>query len=183
MIMPFVVATALLFGSLLIFGAVMHVIVRVLVGLIRRGAGHVGFWKSTAVMAMVTAVMAAGHLIQIAEWATAFLVCGEALTLEKAFYLSAQCYTALGTGDVLLSERWRLLGPFEAINGLTFFGLSTAVLFTIMSQLIAHRLRSETGDPSRASAFRPTFSAAGDAESERPFESSSRGRRCAVEDA
>ena len=45
----------------------------------------------------------------------------------------------------MLSERWRLLSPLEATNGLLFFGLSTAVLFAIMSQLIASRLRSETG--------------------------------------
>ena len=38
-----------------------------------------------------------------------------------------------------------MLGPLEAINGLLFFGLSTAVLFAIMSELIAHRLRTETG--------------------------------------
>jgi hypothetical protein len=36
-----------------------------------------------------------------------------------------------------------LLGPLEAINGLLFFGLSTAVLFAIMSRLIERRLRTE----------------------------------------
>ena len=44
-----------------------------------------------------------------------------------------------------LSVGSRLLSPLEAINGLLFFGLSTAVLFAIMSELIAHRLRTETG--------------------------------------
>jgi hypothetical protein len=38
-------------------------------------------------------------------------------TFETAFYFSAQNYTALGYGDVVLSQRWRLLGPLEAING------------------------------------------------------------------
>ena len=114
MIMPLMVATVLLFGSLLAYGTAMHLIVRVMVRVIRSGSSELGFWKSTAVMAIVTLITAAAHLIQIALWAVAFLVCGQVSTLETAFYLSAQNFTAFGYGDVLLSERWRLLGPLEA---------------------------------------------------------------------
>jgi hypothetical protein len=85
------------------------------------------------------------HLTQIALWAVIFLVCGEISTFEQAFYVSAENYTALGYGDVILSERWRLLGPLEAINGLLLFGLSTAVLFAVMSHLVANRLRHQFG--------------------------------------
>ena len=145
MLIPFVVAAVLLFSSLLVYGTATQLVVRVVVRLIRSGPGALGSWGSTAVMAIVTAITAAAHLTQIALWAAAFLLCGQASTLETALYVSAQSYTALGYGDVLLSERWRLLGPLEAINGLLFFGLSTAVLFAIMSELIAHRLRFETG--------------------------------------
>jgi hypothetical protein len=163
MLMPFIIATVLLFGSLLVYGTAIHLIVRVMVGLIRSGPGELGFWKDTAVMAIVTAIAAAAHLTQIALWAVAFLLCGQVSTLETAFYLSAQNYTALGYGDVLLSGRWRLLGPLEAINGLLFFGLSTAVLFAIMSQLIAHRLRTETGYQGRTAGNQAPLSIAGDA--------------------
>ena len=134
-----------------------------MVRLIRSGPGELGFWKDTAVMAIVTAIAAVAHLTQIALWAAAFLLCGQVSTLETAFYLSAQSYTALGYGDVLLSERWRLLGPLEAINGLLFFGLSTAVMFAIMSQLIAHRLRTETGYQGRTAGNQAPLSMAGDA--------------------
>jgi hypothetical protein len=140
-----VVAAALLLLSLLVYGLAMHLIVRVVVRLIRSGYSEPGFWSSTTVMAVVTLITAGAHLIQIALWAAAFLVCGQVTTLETAFYLAAQNYTALGYGDVPLSEHWRLLGPLEAINGLLFFGLSTAVLFAIMSNLVASRLRTETG--------------------------------------
>jgi hypothetical protein len=145
MLIPFMVAAVLFLSSLLVYGTAMHLIVRVVVRLTRSGSRELGFWKSTAVMANVAAITAAAHLTQIALWAAAFLLCGQVSTFETAFYLSAQSYTSLGYGDVLLSERWRLLGPLEAINGLLFFGLSTAVLFAIMSELIAHRLRSEIG--------------------------------------
>jgi Ion channel len=163
MILPLMVATVLLFSSLLAYATAMHLIVRVMVRVIRSGSSELGFWKSTAVMAIVTAIMAAAHLAQIALWAVAFLLCGEISTLETALYLSAQNCTALGYGDVLLSQRWRLLGPLEAINGLLFFGLSTAVLFAIMSQLIAKHLQTETGYRSEAAGNQAPLLVAGDA--------------------
>ena len=145
MLMPFIVAAVLIFSSLLVYGTAMHLVVRVVVRLIRSGSGELGYWKSVAVMAIVTAITGAAHLAQIALWAVAFLLCGQVSTLETAVYLSAQSYAAIGYGDVPLSERWRLLGPLEAINGLLLFGLSAGVLFAIMSQLIATRLRTEAG--------------------------------------
>ena len=165
MLMPFMVAAVLLFASLLVYGTGIHLVVRVVVGLIRSRASDLGFWKSTAVMAIVTAITAAAHLIQIASWAVAFLLCGQVSTLEAAFYFSAQNFTALGYGDVLPSQRWRLLGPLEAINGLLFFGLSAAVLFAIMSNLISERLRTETGYQSEAAGNRARLPAAGNGSS------------------
>jgi hypothetical protein len=74
------------------------------------------------------------------------MICGEITDFEKALYYSAETYTALGYGDVTLSQKWRLLGPLEAVNGLLLFGLSTAVMFAIMSRLISNRLHSMLGD-------------------------------------
>ena len=106
-----------------------------------------GFCKNVTVMMVVTLVTAAAHLTQIALWALAFLMVEEISTFEVAFYFSAENYTALGYGDIVLSERWRLLGPLEAINGLLLFGLSTAVMFAVMSRLITNRLRVQLGHP------------------------------------
>jgi hypothetical protein len=144
-LLPVLVAAALLLCSLLTYGVAMHLIARVSVRLIRSGPRGMGFWAGTGVMTLVTLIMAAAHLVQIALWAAAVLLCGLFAAAEPAFYYSAQNYTALGYGDLPVPERWRLLGPLEAINGLLFFGLSTAVLFAIMSHLITAHLRSETG--------------------------------------
>ena len=163
MLLPLMLATALLLSGLLAYGAAMQLIVRIMVKIIRRGPSDVGFWKSTAVMAIVTLITAVAHLTQIGLWAAAFLLCGQVSTLETAFCLSAQNFTAFGYGDVVLSERWRLLSPLEATNGLLFFGMSTAVLFAIMSQLIANRLRSETGYQTEATGKWAPPSVAGDA--------------------
>jgi hypothetical protein len=154
MLLPLMLATALLFSGLLAYGAAMRLIVRVMVRLIRSRSSDLGFWKGTAVMAIVTLITAVAHLTVIALWAAAYLLCGQVSTVEAAFYLSAQTFTALGYGDVMLSQRWRLLGPFEAMNGLLFFGLSAAVLFAIMSDLISERVRTETGHPGVAAEKR-----------------------------
>ena len=153
MLLPLMLATALLLSGLLAYGAAMQLIVRVMVKIISRGPSDLGFWRGTAVMAIVTLITAVAHLTQIALWAVAFLLCGQVSTLETAFCLSAQNFTAFGYGELMLSGSWRLLSPLEATNGLLFFGMSTAVLFAIMSRLIANRLRIERrhrrlrGDP------------------------------------
>ena len=113
--------------------------------MIRKGYAGRGFWKNVTVMMIVSLVTALVHLSQIALWALAIRMCGETSTFENAFYCSAQNYTALGYGDFVLTEQWRLLGPLEAINGLLLFGLSTGVMFTIMSRLITNRLHLKFG--------------------------------------
>lgn len=149
MLLQIVIAAVLLCCSLLAFGLAMQLVLRMLVPLIRSGHHALGYWKGTAVMAVVTLIMAATHLIQIAIWAAALLLCGRLPDFETALYLSAQNYTAIGYGDIQLSQQWRLLGPLEAINGLVFFGVSTAVLFAILNQLIRLELRELGVDLSR----------------------------------
>ena len=140
---------ALLLGRLLSYGAAMTLILHAAAALIRRCYRGWGFWRNVAVMMIVTLILAAAHLAQVALWALALLLCGQVSGFETAFYVSAQNYTTLSYGDVLLAQRWRLLGPLEAMNGLLFFGLSTAVLFAVMSHLIGNRLRAIVVHPPR----------------------------------
>jgi hypothetical protein len=149
MIPPLLVGAGVLLVSLLCYGVATAHIVHVVVRLIRGGYAGLGFWKNVVVMTIVTLITAAMHLTQIALWAVILLVCGEISSFEQAFYVSAENYTALGYGDVILSGPWRLLGPLEAINGLLLFGLSTAVLFAVMSHLITNRLRHQWRDEER----------------------------------
>jgi hypothetical protein len=145
MLLALLVGTGVFLGSLLSYAMATALIVYLVVRLIRTGFTGLGFWKNVAIMMILSFVTAAAHLTQIALWAVVFLICGEIATFEKAFYFSAENYTALGYGDIVLSERWRLLGRLEAINGLLLFGLSTAVIFAVMSHLITHRLRFHFG--------------------------------------
>jgi hypothetical protein len=149
MFLALLLGTGVLLTSVLSYAMATALIVHLAVRLIRTGYTGLGFWKNVAVMMIVTLVTAAAHLTQIALWAIAFLLVGEISTFEMAFYCSAENYTALGYGDIVLSERWRLLGPLEAINGLLLFGLSTAVMFAVMSHLVTNRLRSQLGHPDK----------------------------------
>jgi hypothetical protein len=134
------VAAGVFLVSMIWFAMTTTIIVNLALRLIRTA---IGFWKSVAIMLIVSLVTAAAHLVQIALWAVVLLICGEFGSFQQAFYSSAENYTALGYGDVQLSERWKLLGPLEAVNGLLLFGLSTAIMFAVLSRLISNRLHRE----------------------------------------
>ena len=143
MFQPLLISAGVLSCSLLCYAMTVAIIVGLIERVLPGGHGDPGFRKSVAVMLVVTLITAVAHLIQIALWALVYLLCGGMATFETAFYFSAQNYTALGYGDVVLSRRWRLLGPLEAINGLLLFGLSTAVMFAVLSRLTTNRLRHQ----------------------------------------
>jgi hypothetical protein len=158
MIQPLLAGAGVLVLSLLCFAVATAFLVQFVARLIRSGYEGLAFCKNVVVMMVVTLIMAAMHLIQIGLWAVLLQMCGEVSSFDKACYASGQNYTALGYGDVILSERWRLLGPLEAINGLLLFGLSIAMLFAVMSRLIANRLRREIAEQGE-SALRTAVSA------------------------
>src|SRR5262249_14952372 len=139
MLLALLIGAGTLLLSVLFYGMATALIVRLLGRSTRAGHPAPGFWKDVAVMMAVTLNTAAAHLTGIALWAVVLLLCGALSTFETALYCSAENYTALGYGDVVLSERWRLLGPLEAINGLLPVGLSTAVMFAVLSRLIKTR--------------------------------------------
>lgn len=55
---------------------------------------------------------------------------------ESALYFSAGSYSTLGSGDVTLPFRWRLLGPLESIIGVVMTGLSISLLYAIVTRLV-----------------------------------------------
>jgi hypothetical protein len=146
MLLPLAVAGGVLLVSVVLYGLGTSIIVHLVVHLIRAGYGGLSVWRNVVFMVLVSLVMAAAHLIQVALWAAAFLVIGLFPSFDTAFYYSAQSYTAVGYGDVAVSDQWRLLGPLESINGLLLFGLSTASMFAVMSRLIKNRLRLALGN-------------------------------------
>jgi hypothetical protein len=155
MLPALLVGAAMLLASAVSYGLAAAVILHVVVRLVRSGFAGRGFLRDMAALMIVTCITAAAHLAQIALWAVAVLLCGGVSTFEQAFYCSAENYTALGYGDLILPGEWRLLGPLEAINGLLLLGLSTALMFAVMDRLIINRLRSRYGNPEETTSYKP----------------------------
>jgi hypothetical protein len=106
-----------------------------------KSLGHTGrgFWSDTRIVVLVILFAMVAHLIEIALWAVIFLLCGEFADMGTAYYHSAVNFTTLGYGDVLLSPRWRMLGPLEAGNGMLLFGVSTGMVFALILGLAQAR--------------------------------------------
>jgi Ion channel len=105
-----------------------------------RGRVGVHFWMDVSIVAGATLLAFAAHLAEIALWALVFVRCGEFPDFAAAVYHSAENYTTLGYGDVVMSPSWRLLGPLEAADGMLMFGVSTGIIFAVISRLIEARL-------------------------------------------
>lgn len=69
-------------------------------------------------------------------WAALFMLLGEFDDFKTALYHSGVNFVTLGYGDVVMSPRWRMLGPLEAANGILMFGLSTAVMTAAVLDII-----------------------------------------------
>src|SRR5262245_14260867 len=92
---------------------------------------------------IVMLIMMLGTFVQIVIWGVLFMGLGEFSELYEAAYHSAVNFTSLGYGDVVMSARWKLLGPLEAANGVLMFGMTSAALMAILQQLI--KVHFETG--------------------------------------
>ena len=102
----------------------------------RRGRPGAGLRADLTILVLVIAFAFIAHLVEMALWATVFLVCGEFQQFGIAFYHSAGNYTSLGSGDIMMTPSWRLLGPLEAANGALMFGVSTAMIFAVIVRLM-----------------------------------------------
>lgn len=99
---------------------------------------------------LLSAVMlfaALGNFAQMAIWAALFVLVGEFGDFDTALYHSGVNFAALGYGDIVMSERWRMLGPIEAANGILMFGVSTAMITAAVMEIIkAGRARLEQNE-------------------------------------
>jgi hypothetical protein len=103
------------------------------------------FAASLSVVIGVMLLLVMGNLVQIAIWALLFQLMGEFDRFSAAFYHSAVNFATLGYGDVVMSERHRLLGPLESINGVLMIGVSTAALMAAFQDAVRKTIEARRG--------------------------------------
>ena len=98
-----------------------------------------GYLTDLRIVMLVMSFAFVAHAIEVAMWAWILMMCGEFQDFGFACYHSAVNYTTLGYGDVIMTPRWKLLGPVEAADGSLMFGVSTAMVFAVTAHLIQAR--------------------------------------------
>jgi hypothetical protein len=90
------------------------------------------FVRVTALLLVTTVFLMAGHLLEIAVWTQFYHMAGVTIQNVTAFEFAFENYTALGYGDGLAINGWRLIGPITSLNGLLLIGWSVAIIFEVM---------------------------------------------------
>jgi voltage-gated potassium channel len=98
-----------------------------------------GMMRFSLYLILVFSVVTVLHLTETAVWAVVYRWWGLFPDFETALYFSMGSYTTIGYGDVVLPQRWRLLGAVEGISGVLLCGLSTAFIFVVLNALLQIR--------------------------------------------
>lgn len=124
--------------NIVIHALVMTVVVRASQATAQTSASRPNLLLITVMVATVSVLMVA-HTCEVFVWSLAYGLVDAAPSETKLLYFAFVNYTTLGYGDVVPLERWQLLGPMTAMNGVLMFGWSTAVIFEVLRKTMAIR--------------------------------------------
>jgi hypothetical protein len=114
----------------------IHAVVMVAVIKVARIADELATSRQTlrliVVMIATVTVLMMAHLAEVLVWSLIYAIASVAPAGTDLIYFAFVNYTTLGYGDVTPVERWHLLGPMTAMNGVLLFGWSTAVIFEVL---------------------------------------------------
>lgn len=131
MLRQFLVSTAVSAGNIAIHAIVMAAVLWVVRVVDERATSRQSL-RLVAVMIATVSVLMAAHVVEVIVWSFAYRMVGAAPPGTDLLYFAFVNYTTLGYGDVTPVERWHLLGPMTAMNGVLLFGWSTAVIFAVL---------------------------------------------------
>lgn len=86
------------------------------------------------VFAITVFLMLLLHLSEICLWGVVLEAGGLVRNLHEAVYFSANTYTTLGMGSMVLPHTWHELSPMIAITGLFTFAWTTSEMFNIVGE-------------------------------------------------
>jgi len=98
--------------------------------------------RLSTIMAATASVLMLAHTCEIVVWSQAYRLVDVVPDTTDHLYFAFVNYTTLGYGDIIPAERWRLLGPMTAMNGVLLFGWSTAVIFEVLRKAMTQDLSS-----------------------------------------
>ena len=104
------------------------------------------FASTLGMISTVMVVLVLGNFIQIMIWAVLFTYLGEFEDYATAAYHSAVNFATLGYGDIVMSEKRRILGPMQSINGVLMVGVSTAVVMSALQDALKRTHESRRQD-------------------------------------
>ena len=140
MLQQFLVGGGASLVNISIHALVMTVVVGVAQTASRRTIRHPSLFL-IAVMIPTVSVLMATHVLEVIVWSLTYSIVDAAPADANLVYFAFVNYTTLGYGDVVPVERWRLLGPMTAMNGVLLFGWSTAVIFEVLRKALALQQR------------------------------------------
>jgi Ion channel len=121
----------LLGGGVSVVNIAIHAVT--MVAIIQGGRKVVAYGQAWPVARVVNAmvvtvvILMLAHVAEVVVWSLAYAVADVAPQGTDLLYFAFVNYTTLGYGDVVPLDRWRLIGPITALNGVLMIGWSTAV--------------------------------------------------------
>ncbi len=135
MLRQFLLGTAVSVCNIAIHAILMDAVIR-----IARSTGELATSRQSlrliAVMSATASVLMAAHIAEVLVWSFAYSLISIAPPGTDLVYFAFVNYTTLGYGDVTPLERWDLLAPMTAMNGVLSFGWSTAVIFEVLRRTL-----------------------------------------------
>ncbi|MBR1124327.1 two pore domain potassium channel family protein [Bradyrhizobium lablabi] len=135
MLRQLLVSIAVSLCNIAIHAMVMVVLLRV----VRRAGERPihGTFRLVIIMMATMSVLMGAHIAEVMVWSLAYGIIGVASDEADLLYFAFVNYTTLGYGDVTPLQRWNLLGPMTALNGVLLIGWSTAVIFEVLRRALA----------------------------------------------
>jgi hypothetical protein len=127
MLLNIMISVFMIFATTIIHTGAMAIVlkwIRLKKGQVKRGLQRAQIYR----LGGIVLLMVFTSLVEVLVWAFTYLALNAIEGFERALYFSMASFASLGSGDIVLDERWRLLSSFEAANGIIMFGWTTAII-------------------------------------------------------
>lgn len=133
------VSMALIAGTVLIHGYGSFLLMRRLLHEWKGKWQQASIYRQQFLIVRVVIALFFLHLLEAALWAAFYWGSRALPNFHIAYYFSVCSYTTVGYGDVVLTDRWKLLGGFESCIGVLMLGWSSGIIIALIArQFEAH---------------------------------------------